>query len=216
MQLKVGLALQLQSERFPESRLHATLIGYLPDQAVITTMPTIADRSFDIRERDRFVCRGLSGRVALAFRTHVIQIARTPFPHLYLAYPKGVETATVRKALRLPIQQQVALKKNSDANEVQESALLVDISLLGAGALAKAQFAAVADALVLLLPPLQGGGGAEVAIPVTVRNTRPIDPVSQATPPQCYYGLEFRDLNNEGLRAIDGVIQTQLKRGGSF
>jgi hypothetical protein len=215
LQLKVGLILQLQSERFPDSRLNAKLIGYLVNEAVIVTMPTMAQGSFEFREGDRFVCRALSGRVALAFRTHVIQVTRTPFPHLYLAYPTGVETATVRKALRLPVQQQVALKKNAAASEEQEQALLVDISLLGAGAVAKAQFAAVSDALVLLLPPLQSGG-AEVAIPVTVRSMRPLEEGAAATAPQCYYGLEFGDLGNEGLRAVDRVIQEQLKRGGGF
>src|SRR5262249_38684044 len=151
----------------------------------------------------------------LAFRTHVIHIARTPFAQVYLAYPKGVETATVRKALRLPVQQQVVLKKNSDGNEVQEPALMVDISLLGAGAVTKAEFAAVSDALVLLPPPLQSGGE-EVAIAVTVRNVRPQEGGADATGPQCYYGLEFGDLGNEGLRAVDRVIQEQLKRGGGF
>ena len=211
LQLKVGLMVQLQSERFVDSRLSAKLIGYLVNEAVIVTMPTVAQESFHVREGDRFVCRALSGRVALAFRTHVLQVARTPFPHLYLAYPKGVETATVRKALRLQVQQQVVLKKNDE----QEQALMVDISLLGAGAVAKAQFAAVSDALALLLPPLQSGG-ADVAIPVTVRSIRALEESSAATAPRCYYGLEFGELTNEGLRAVDRVIQERLKRGGGF
>ena len=211
LQLKVGLMLQLQPERFPDSRLSAKLIGYLVNEAVIVTMPTMAQDSFHVREGDRFVCRALSGRVALAFRTHVLQIARSPFPHLYLAYPQGVETATVRKALRLQVQQQVTLKRN----EEPQQALMVDISLLGAGAIAKAQLAGLSDALVLLLPPLQSGG-ADVAIPVTVRNIRPLEQSAAVATPRCYYGLEFGDLGNEALRAVDRVIQEQLKRGGGF
>jgi two-component system, chemotaxis family, chemotaxis protein CheY len=122
---------------------------------------------------------------------------------------KKIETILLRKALRVPIQQEIALTRNDAPNETREPALLMDISLVGAGAVAKGEFAQVSDALVLVLPALETDAP-EIPIPVIVRNIRPIDAAANAMARQCYYGLEFKDLSGEAHSAIDKIIEEQL------
>jgi hypothetical protein len=211
IQLKFGQIMQLQLARPAQARLYARLIGYLPDQAVLLTMPSAAEAPFPIAEGEAFVCRGFAGRIAFGFPTRVTKIAQTPFPHLYLTYPKEVESVVVRKTTRVATQRAAVLLKNSGQGEVRESATVIDISASGTCAVAKAEFAAVKDALTLLLTP-GTPEEAEVRLAVVVRSVRVSD-AGAASGPTCQYGMEFVQMSPEQTRAVEKLMQEQLTRG---
>lgn len=212
IQLKFGQIIQLQMVRLDQSRLYARLIGCLVNQAVLVTMPSAVDQPFPIAEGEAFVCRGFAGRIAFGFQTHVTKAVQVPFPHLFLTYPKEVESVVVRKTTRLAIQREAALLKNTEQGEVREAATVVDISSSGTCAVAKPGFAAVKDSLTLLLPAT-AAGEAEIRLGVIVRSARGSDSSSASNGSTCQYGMEFVDLSPEQTRAIEKLIQEQLTRG---
>ncbi|HTW75122.1 MAG TPA: flagellar brake protein [Steroidobacteraceae bacterium] len=209
--LKFGQIMQLQLLRLDQSRLYARLMGYLANQAVLVTMPSTTDSVLPMAEGEAFVCRGFAGRVAFGFQTRITRVALAPFPHLFLTYPKEVESVVVRKTTRVAIQREAALLKTTEQGEVREPAIVVDISAAGTCAVAKAEFAAVKDSLTLLLP----GGAAdepEIRLGVIVRSARAGDN-GPANGPACQYGLEFVDLSPEQTRAVEKLMHEQLTRG---
>ncbi len=208
IQLKFGQILQLQMVQQDQSRLYARLIGYLVDQAVVVTMPATADHSLPVDEGEALVCRGFTGRTAFGFQTRLTKAVQTPFPHLYLTYPREVESVVVRKSARLTIQRQAALLKNTEQGEQREPATVVDISASGSCATARAGFAAIKESLTLLLPA-RTAEEAEIRLGVIVRSARVSDP-GAAQGALCQYGMEFADLTAEQKQAIEKLLQEQL------
>lgn len=209
IQLKFGQSLQLQIVRLEQSRLHARLIGYLVDQVVLVTAPIASDRAVLVDEGEALVCRGFAGRSAFGFLTRVTKVVQAPFPHLFLVYPKEVESVLVRKAARVAIQREAVLLKNTEQGEVREPATVIDISASGSCVTAKPDFAAVKESLSLLLPAR--AGETETRINVIVRSARLSNP-GTAEGGGCQYGVEFVDLNAEQTQAVEKLIQEQLVR----
>ncbi len=209
--LKFGQVIQLQLLRLDQSRVYARLIGYLANQAVLVTLPSNADPSFPIAEAEAFVCRGFAGRVAFGFQTRIIKVALAPFPHVYLTYPKEVESVVVRKTTRIAIQCEGALLKKTQEGETREPATVMDISASGTCVLAKTEFATVKDSLTLALPAASTGE-AEIRLGVIVRSTRASDS-GTTNGSACQYGMEFVDLSAEQTRAVEKLIQEHLIRG---
>jgi Flagellar protein YcgR/PilZ domain len=207
--LKFGHLLQLQMPRLDQHRLYGKLIGYLVDQVVLVTMPGAGEQAVPVMEGDAMVCRGFAGRSAFGFQTRVLKVLQAPFPHLYLAYPKTVESVLVRKAARLAMQLEAALLKSAEQGELREPATLIDLSASGGCASAKAEFAAVKDSLTLLLPAR--ADQPELRFGVVVRSARLSDP-GGSQGPTCQYGMEFVDLSAEQRQAIEKLLQEQLAR----
>lgn len=208
IQLAFGQNLQLQIVRLEQSRLHVRLIGYLADQVMLVTAPIGSDRAVLVDEGEALVCRGFAGRSAFGFLTRVTKVVHAPFPHLFLVYPKEVESVVVRKAARLPIQREAVLLKSTEQGELREPATLIDISPSGSCVTAKPEFAAVKESLSLLLPP-PTAGEAEIRLAVIVRSARAGNP-GTAEGGACQYGMEFAGLNAEQKQAVDKLIQEQL------
>jgi len=206
-QLKFGQMLQLQLVRLEQTRLYAKLIGYLVNQAIIVTAPTLADQPYPILEGEALVCRAFAGRLAVGFETAVIRVTQQPFGHMYLTYPRDVASVVVRKTPRLAIQREAALLKTTEQGEVREAATVIDISMTGSCALAKPEFAAVKDSLTLLLPANKPEE-TEIRLTATVRSAR----LSQGSgsAPGCQYGMEFVNMTPEQTQALEKLIQQQL------
>jgi len=210
IQLDFGQSLQLQIVRLDQSRLHVKLIGYLADQTLLVTAPIGSDRAVLVDEGESLVCRGFAGRSAFGFLTRVTKVVQAPFPHLFLVYPKEVESVVVRKSARVTVQREAALLKSTEQGELREPATLIDISASGCCVTAKPDFATAKESMSLLLSPGRAGE-AETRLGVIVRSARFSNSGAEGAAFQ--YGMEFVDLNAEQKQAVEKLLQEQLSRG---
>jgi c-di-GMP-binding flagellar brake protein YcgR len=204
--LAIAQTVQLQSVRYGQIRLYSKLVGYVDKHSIVITAPLLIGGLQSIIEGDQFICRAFSGKYAFAFRTHVLRLAQAPFPHLFLAYPKLVEKAVVRKATRVSVELKGAFKKASEQGEAIAEAAYNDLSLSGAAAICATGTAEVGEKLTVVIASDGSEDATEFQCQALVKNLRAADHGEG----QCQYGLEFLDLTAEQSRVLMGIVQRHL------
>lgn len=137
IQLKVGQKMQFSlvtpSKPTNESSAQSyitTVIGYVPEIALITSMPLSDSLIGDpLIEGDQIHARLFSGQSAYSFAASVDKIIKYPFKYIHLSFPKNISSQNIRKSRRIrchiPGQSSDAYKKIT--------LTVTDISVSGAG-----------------------------------------------------------------------------------
>jgi len=206
--LKIAQTVQLQSAKYGQVRLYTKLIGYVDSQAVMITAPSLRNDFASILEGDQFVCRAFGGKHAFAFHTRVLRVVGAPLPHILLAYPSHVETVVVRKATRVAVQRSGSLVRSTADGQAPEPGTIADISLSGAGVVAKAGLVAVTETLELLIDANVALNQPELRLAAVVRSVRGSE--GREAGGTCHYGLEFSGTTPEQQSALLDIIQKQL------
>jgi len=94
---KVGDAIQLQVK---DERYSVKLMGYVKGRTIMVSTPMADGGVILLREGQPAVVRSFSGRDAYAFSSSILRVCNAPLPYLHLAYPKTVQSVTVRKTAR--------------------------------------------------------------------------------------------------------------------
>jgi c-di-GMP-binding flagellar brake protein YcgR len=207
--LQIAQTVQLQSLKFGQIRLYSKLVGYVDKHSIIVTSPALHGGLQSIIDGDAFICRAFGGKYAYAFRTHVLRVVSVPFPHLFLAYPKAVEKAVIRKATRVGVALRGVLKKGSGEGELQAEAAITDISLTGAGSTSRNALAEVGEQVTVQILADDSQQATPFECSAVIKSVRP----AEASSEQAQYGLEFTSLTESQSRALMEIIQNHLLIG---
>ncbi len=156
--LQIGDTLQLQyaPPSTATDRFAVRVIGYLPNESIVTTTPMRGGKVMLIREGLNFTVRLLQGSAVLGFNAKVLLSATKPYPHIHLTYPEDVEAKVIRNAQRVSSNLQASVKNmqlvEGDDEEQSHKVTLVDISLTGARLESDEQLGKVGDVLHINAP----------------------------------------------------------------
>jgi hypothetical protein len=201
----IGSMLQLNAVQLKQVKLFARLVGYVEDRAILVTAPLLYGGLTEITVGDVFVVRNFDGKHAHAFQTEVQQAAKTPFPHLFLAYPDRVDDVAARQAGRVIIRRNGSLTSVGPGGLANEPALIVDLSLNGAGVECRRDFAKLGESVLIRVPPETAFSQPELRLRATVRSIRE---AAECEDPNCaFFGLEFVDLGPEQNHALAEIVQ---------
>lgn len=130
IRLRIGDTMQLQSRAVgDDTRYVVKLVGVMSDNAVIVNTPIINRSVAAVRQGASFVVRLFAGKSVYAFPTTVTRIGTSPFPHLFLEYPREVRGLEVRRSARVSVNIIAALRTEDGR---QQACVVRNLSVGGA------------------------------------------------------------------------------------
>lgn len=210
VKLQVGDPLQLQPMADgEETRYYVKLIGFQKGQAVLVTTPVVDGMTLLMKEGKAFVVRAFSGKSAFAFTATILKATNTPFPHLFLAYPRSVRGLVVRKGTRVRTKVIGAASRPQDAPGESVAVTIVNISTSGAMLAARAPLGKKGDALPIKFKLNLNDIESYLSIETIIRNVEAGAATEQGAP-QWQHGVEFAALAQPDLLMLTAYIYQKL------
>ena len=216
LQFSVGDIVQLTFATDDSQRKHPTrVIGYLPGKSLLVTTPRIDGKVMLVREGQPVVVRMLSRNSVYAFSTQILATSLKPYAYLHLTYPQEIETAVVRKALRVgaDLDSNITCVSADDPKaNVQTKGRIRDLSTAGALVVAEHSLGDPGDILTLTLRIPVAGVQKYLKISGVIRSRRELPPDSGVA--QWQHGVEFQLLEEMDNILLHGFVYEQLQKQG--
>jgi len=213
LQLHVGDHIQLQFVGDELERRHTCqVIGYLPQQSLIVTIPSIKGKIMLVREGQMLIVRLLSGNHVFAFTTKILGQNLKPYPYMHLGYPEELESIVVRKSLRTQSELVVSVfKAGADWSDLGQAVpgVFEDISTSGALLKTQKQVGNVGDKIYLSTRISVAGITEHVHTSAIIRSHN-MDATGDDQSIYDYYGVEFLEVKKESVIALHGYVYEQL------
>lgn len=194
-------------------RLKTRLIGIDPNMSVILKMGNDAswEKAADhIKESKHVVVRLLSNdqqaRI-LAFRSTIQKIMSTSGSWLILDYPKAIESASLRKHVRIPVNIEASLL-DKNLNTMITPGTLSDLSLQGCALVTVNDPETklnIDQEYRLLISLEESDEVSAVELPVVVKNV-------QLTGKDAQYGLVFNQAEQDSIQRIQQLLLHHLQQ----
>ncbi|MEO8598471.1 MAG: flagellar brake protein [bacterium] len=199
---QVGEMLYLQSHDNPAIRYTVRLIGFVKNQSVLVTAPTLDGKFGFIQNGQAFVVRSFSGKKAHAFAATALKSVHVPYPYLHLSYPQHVRGAVIRKGSRAQVKIIAAVIIGQPERNIATT--LTDLSVGGASGTSRQPIGLKDAAGRIAFKVHAAGQDALLSLKIVLRS------VAQSESGEAYnHGFEFVDLTpNERLILTAFVHQT--------
>ncbi len=209
LNLMVGASLKIEPENGDSCYL-VELIGYVTDKSLMVT-PAYGDDSIQaLKEGDKLAVRYLGSDKSYAFYSEVTFVCDKPYHYLHLAYPKGVQGLSARRASRVPIEGPV-MRLNIREGEQSLSVTMADISTQGARFISSSCLGGRGDHFVIEMPDI-GGAGETLSLPCVVRHVCEQYPDAMGVATTFHHGVEFDHLDEAAQLFIARFIQDSISR----
>lgn len=216
IQFNVGDIVQITFAADDSQRKHPTrVIGYVPGKSLLVTTPRIDGKVMLVREGQPVVARMLSRNSVYAFSTQILATSLKPYAYLHLTYPQEIETAIVRKALRVAtdLESNISCVSADDPKgNVQTKGRIRDLSTAGASVMVDRSVGAPGDILTLTLRIPVAGVQKYLKISGVIRSCRELPPDEGGA--QWQHGVEFQLLEEMDNILLHGFVYEQLQRQG--
>lgn len=104
LKLHVGDRLQIEiPSRRRNLKYFTTLMGYAKGLSVLLRTPIVDSLPLPMRDDEKLIVRGFSGRATFSFDSVIKRICREPFHYLHLAYPQAISTTPIRHEERVRV-----------------------------------------------------------------------------------------------------------------
>jgi c-di-GMP-binding flagellar brake protein YcgR len=203
LRLAIGTPLNLQVLAESGSpRLNARVLGMLEGSSIIAQL--LAPGPLQVG--DKLSVRCLEGRSISGFRSMVIEICNSPYPHFHLSYPSKLERVEVRQSERVAVAIPVTVHNTEGASVVAE---VRDLSASGALLIASAAVGKPGERVELALPLASGQMSRTLAMKASVRNAGALSQTLGGTP-RYRCGLQFIELADADRLFLLGFVYERL------
>ncbi|MEE4297733.1 MAG: flagellar brake protein [Wenzhouxiangella sp.] len=219
--LEVGDSLQLQFVNDNSGNRHyVKVLGCYPGRSILVGTPQIGGRIMLVRQDQAVIVRLMIGNDVVGFNSTVMRSCARPYPYLHLAFPKELQSSSVRKALRVSLDAVVSMRRlGADAQTERSHPAFAgrtrDISTTGALVSSSGRLGGVGDRLSLAMQVVVAGFNEEIRLNSTIRNTTVVTPTDEVA--GTLYGIEFDTLGRREAILLHGhVYQTILQHMGKM
>ena len=196
LQLQVGDVLQLQADAPNQSRIQAKLLGYLAQQSLIVTLPSLQSL---VQIGDSFVLRGFVDNTSYEFYSRVLSVADAPYAHVHFAFPQQISLKKMRGAMRVKVHCAATLSVQGIKNSVD----LTELSESGGSFRCVTACASRGDVVTLSFSLALGEITQAFKLQAVVRNVE-ADAQGQR------YGVEFVELARAARSALQELVCVTL------
>lgn len=203
LNLTVGIGLQMERSKCG-SRYLVELIGYRVGEGVVVTTPqNMTGTEPPLNIGDEVVVRYMGEVRKYAFRSKVVQISTSPYSHIHLEYPAGIEATMTRRAIRVPVKESVLRLALDDEGEPL-FVDMVNISMGGAKLVSPVQLGNEGEEFAIEMPTLSPDRNRVVKLMCIVRHVT-MQMEFETTTYQ--HGVEFIDLEPAAEQFIEHYIR---------
>ncbi|BCB27899.1 hypothetical protein SKTS_27850 [Sulfurimicrobium lacus] len=206
---RVGDAVQIQvmDERYP-----VKLMGYAKGVTIMVSSPVVNGGVILLREGQPVVVRSFSGKDAYAFSSSILRVCNSPLPYLHLAYPKTVQSVTVRKTARAEFNLIGTVTNTTNPDLAANRPMRIsDLSVSGASFSVDGSIGGKGDGLSLVFRVKLNETDTSVAITVccVVRSVSS-EPEVGAAADTLRYGVQFTDVPTDVSLLMQNMIYQKL------
>ena len=210
LKLKVGDKLQIKPNSTQRQANHgnkngysaANVIGYVQDKTIMITTPNLDSHSTSTwLEHDQVLVRFFNGQYIFSFSAFVEYIAKQPFRHIHLSFPKQILGQAIRNSVRIRSDIAAEVKSNQDIH----ASRITNLSSTGAEISVNADLGESGSNVDVTF----GIGYQEIAplsLHAVIRSSR----ISQNESDQLIYGVEFVDLTPDQIVALRSHIYKEI------
>ena len=134
LQLHIGDRMQIEvPSRRHDMKYFTTLVGYVKGLSVLLRTPVVDSLPLPMRDGEKLIVRGFSGKETFSFETTVERICREPFYYLHLTYPEVISTTKIRNAERVRVNLPVkvtpagaSIAKHATISNISTAGILID------------------------------------------------------------------------------------------
>lgn len=211
---KIGdaIKLQIKDERYP-----VKLMGYVKGVTIMVSTPVVDGGVILLREGQPVVVRSFSGKDAYAFSSNILRVCNAPLPYLHLAYPKTVQSVTVRKTARADFNLVGAVMNvDSPDKTASKAALITDLSISGASFTVGEKVGDKGDNLTLSfrvkLNEIESSSAANCIVPTVNCTVRSVirEPGAGSVADKFRYGVQFMDVPTDVSLLLQNMIYQKL------
>jgi len=203
LRLLPGQKMHVELDSYRKLKSECTLIGYKTDRAIILTTPMVDNAPATIKVGAAAAVRFFANQAnsVCAFRTEVIHVAQTVFPHIFLENPMLIEVGEIRKATRARVDAPCSLFISNDSKP--QAGIVVDLSIDGARIHSKDLGTATGDEIQIIVKFKILGFDKIMKIPCIVRSIS-----DNATGK--FYGVQFVQTKNDEKIALHAIVMSNV------
>jgi c-di-GMP-binding flagellar brake protein YcgR len=213
MNLQVESRLQLLLQRGLTPVQHfSTLIGYSKDEYLLIKMPIENGSPMLLREGEQVTIRVFSGMTVCSFDATVMRVFYHPFFYAHLTFPKVIQGASLRRAMRIKVDMPAEVKKTGpDGNLPGVAVSLGNLSVTGAQVDSDQALGEKGGVLHLSFAITTQFDDHEVRIDTgaTIQNVQH-RPAAGGQPEKYVYGVQFDDLDATHKIMLQNLIYQAL------
>lgn len=203
LQLLPGQPLQLEIDGYTNDRDRSTLVGYRHGKSIIITTPLVNGHPITVKLETGLNVRLFANKIngACAFRTRVIHVSISPFPHLHLAMPDQLFIGEVRNAIRAKVSVHATLVFEGE----RSSAEIIDLSTDGGRMRTRAQAIEPGETLSVITKLNLGTFDKVIRLQGVVRSF-----VLDEQRGTCTLGLQWQNVSENDAIALQAYVLTRL------
>jgi c-di-GMP-binding flagellar brake protein YcgR len=210
--LNIGARLQLVTQQTNRPQHYfASLIGYLADVAVLVRTPTENGLSVAFQEGEPLTVRVFSDVHVYSFKTFVDRVLLSPFPCLYLAFPRTVSGTVLRKAMRVKVNiaAQVTRAVPGEPPTTETATVsLTNLSIIGGLVESESKLGEVKEEMEISFAFVAGPGAQEVRITTraAIRNLVAPKAIGGRQSNLYAHGVEFINLESTDQIMLQNLV----------
>ncbi len=214
LRLQVGEPIQLEMLSDKGQQRHTVkVIGYVPHRSILVTMPRVGGKVVMMREGLVMNARLLTNNRAMGFTTSLLRAPLQPYPYMHLSYPRDLQATVVRSSHRVAVNLVVAIRTQfarEDSNEMDEQAIMVDISLGGALLQAVLPLGTVGQTITLATRLVVAEMERFLTLEATIRSIRAQSGVNKLVASHYIHGVEFLPMPPHEKLVVHGFVCEQI------
>jgi c-di-GMP-binding flagellar brake protein YcgR len=205
LKLMPGQVFQLEFEGYTSDRDRSLLIGYRRNESLMATTPIINGAPVNVKIGEEVKVRFFANHLgcACAFKTEVIFISKSPYPHIHFKIPETVITGEVRNSVRASVYVVTEVEYLLNGETKSTTAKIIDLSLHGAGVVGKTFDFQENDTILLIFTVVIAGLECKIELKSIVRSLQQTDKGLSA-------GLQFQDVSDSEKIALQAFVLSRM------
>ncbi|CAK0764541.1 Flagellar brake protein [Gammaproteobacteria bacterium] len=193
-----------------QQRYLVKVIGYVPNQSILVTTPSVKNKVVLIRVGQLMNVRLMAARRLIGFRSNVLRTQFRPYPYLHLSYPEKFSSVKIRRSQRAMVHIIAGIKNEKMPEKDNIPALILDISVGGALIESSQPLGVTGDKILIAVRLLVAELERYLSLVAVIRSIQATEGSSKSTTNMYHHGVEFITAPSESGLVLHGFVHEQI------
>ena len=215
LNLAYGYTVQVYASADQQSqRLSCQVVGCIPEKSIMITLPKsnedqfMSDSSSRLCTGENLTVRFITGSGIVSFSTQVQAVVASPFPMIYLNYPKILTFKNIRRDERVESSLPICVGFPSTK---ETSGCFLNVSTSGARIRLPKGLGTVGEPISITAKFEVKDIARDVSVAAQIHSKTESESDKPDAVPEYIYGVEFTESDEDKLLALYGYVYSQMQ-----